>query len=65
MKWLQSLNHIYIDLSRCPNAAEEFLTYEYERTKDDEIISGYPDKDNHSIDACRYAMFPVWKKRGQ
>lgn len=65
MKWLQSLNHIYIDLARCPACAEEFLTYEYERNKDDEIISGYPDKNNHCIDSVRYAMEKVWRKRGQ
>ena len=65
MKWLQSLNHIYIDLGRCPKTAEEFLQYEYERTKDDEIVSGYPDKNNHSIDSVRYAMEQVWKRRGK
>lgn len=65
MKWLQSLNHIYIDLARCPVSAEEFLTYEYERTRDDEIISGYPDKNNHCIDSVRYALEKIWKKRGQ
>lgn len=49
MKWLQSLNHIYIDLARCPVAADEFLTYEYTRNKDDEIISDYPDENNHCL----------------
>ena len=33
-----------------------FLEYEYERTKDGEVISGYPDKENHHIDAVRYAL---------
>jgi phage terminase large subunit len=65
MKWLASLNEIIIDNKRCPNAADEFLSYEYMRTKDGEIISGYPDKNNHFIDACRYAceniMVPVQK----
>ena len=32
---------------------------------DDEIISGYPDLNNHSIDAVRYAMEKVWKRKGQ
>lgn len=65
MKWLQSLVKIVIDPKRCPNTWEEFSRYEYERTKDGEIVSGYPDSSNHHIDACRYAMETVWKKRGQ
>ena len=65
MKWFQSLVKIVIDNARCPKTAEEFLDYEYERDKEGEIISGYPDKNNHHIDACRYAMEEVWKKKGQ
>lgn len=65
MKWLQSLHSIIIDNARCPHTAEEFLDYEYERDKDDNIISGYPDKDNHHIDAVRYAMEEVWRRRGR
>nr|UCS96134.1 MAG: terminase large subunit [Caudoviricetes sp.] len=65
MKWLQSLREIVIDNTRCPEAATEFLEYEYERDKDGEVISGYPDKNNHAIDAVRYATNPIWKRRGQ
>lgn len=65
MKWLQSLREIVIDNRRCPHTAEEFLDYEYERDKDENIITGYPDKDNHHIDATRYAMNKVWKRRGE
>ena len=65
MKWLQSLNQIVIDRRRCPDTWEEFNSYEYERNKQDEIISGYPDKDNHHIDAVRYATEQIWKRRGQ
>lgn len=65
MKWLQSLREIVIDNARCPATAKEFLEYEYERDKDGEIISGYPDKDNHGIDAVRYATNKIWKKRGE
>lgn len=65
MKWLQGLNHIYIDPNRCPFSLEEFLTYEYERDKDDNIISGYPDSGNHAIDSVRYALNRYWKRRGQ
>lgn len=65
MKWLQSLREIVIDNARCPHTAEEFLDYEYERDKDENIITGYPDKNNHHIDAVRYAMNKVWKQRGE
>lgn len=65
MKWLQSLCHIYIDPKRCPETYKEFVEYEYERDKNDEVISGYPDEKNHSIDSVRYALERYWKRRGQ
>lgn len=64
MKWLQSLNRIVIDES-CKGTAAEFLEYEYERSKDGEIISGYPDRNNHSIDAVRYATSQIWRRSGK
>ncbi len=64
-KWLQGLREIVIDNRRCPVAAEEFLSKEYERDKDGNIISGYPDGNDHCIDAVRYATERKWKKRGQ
>lgn len=65
MKWLQSLKSIVIDPKRCPKTMNEFLEYEYERDKEGNIISGYPDINNHHIDAVRYATNSIWKKRGQ
>lgn len=65
MKWLSALAKIVIDPRRCPEATEEFSTYEYEKDKDDNYISGYVDANNHTIDATRYALNNVWKKRGQ
>lgn len=64
-KWLQSLKEIIIDNVRCPVAAQEFLDYEYERDKEDNVISGYPDGNDHCIDAVRYATNRIWKKKGQ
>jgi len=64
LKWLQGLNEIIIDNQRCPYTADEFVNYEYERNKDKEVISGYPDKNNHSIDAVRYALESLWRRRG-
>ena len=65
MKWLQSLLKIVIDPVRCPETAKEFKKYEYELDKDGNPTSVYPDNDNHSIDAVRYAMEKVWKKKGR
>ena len=65
MKWLQSLNEIVIDNRRCPETAKEFLDYEYERDKEGNVISGYPDKNNHSIDSVRYATNFIWRRKGQ
>lgn len=65
MKWLQSLKQIVIDPVRCPKTAKEFIEYEYDRSRDGEIIDGYPDANNHCIDATRYGMYPVWKRKGE
>lgn len=65
MKWLQGLSAIYIDPERCPRTAREFAEYEYTTTKDGEPTNEYPDADNHHIDAVRYAMERVWRRRGR
>lgn len=63
MKWLQG-KKLVMDPRRTPEACKEFTEYEYERDKDGNVISGYPDKNNHFIDATRYATEPIWKRRG-
>ena len=65
MKWLSSLAKIVIDINRCPVTAQEFSTYEYQQDKDGNYISGYVDENNHCIDATRYALNNIWKKKGQ
>lgn len=50
------IDEIIIDPVRCPNAAREFSSYELERDKNGNFKGSYPDKDNHSIDAVRYAL---------
>lgn len=65
MKWLQSRTKIVIDPVRCPHTAREFSEYEYPiDKKTQEVQNTYIDADNHSIDMVRYAMEPVWQKRG-
>lgn len=63
MKFLQGYTHV-IDPARTPITYKEFTEYEYERDKDGNVISGYPDKDNHTIDATRYALESLYNKRG-
>jgi phage terminase large subunit len=73
-KWLQTLDRIVIDKERCPDTYTEFVTYEYERTRSGEIISGFPKKNDHFIDAVRYMNFAwftqnslvnlYWRHRG-
>jgi len=63
MKWLQT-KRIVIDPKRTPHAYKEFTEYEYDRNKEGEVISGYPDKDNHLIDATRYSLTPLFFRRG-
>lgn len=64
IKWLQSLRHIYIDKRRCPDTYDEFVRYEYDRDKTGKIVSGFPDRDNHHIDATRYALERYYKHKG-
>lgn len=61
IKWLQNLRAIYIDKRRAPNTYKEFVRYEYERNKDGQFISAYPDKNNHAIDAVRYGMNDIMR----
>ena len=63
MKWLQGKT-IVIDKKRTPYICTEFVNYQYERNKLGEIISGYPDANNHGIDATRYSLEKVYRKYG-
>lgn len=63
IKWLsEELEEIIIDSERCPNTWREFYGYELERDANGNFKAGYPDKDNHSIDAVRYALEGDMKK---
>ena len=64
IKFLQSLEVIIIDPVRCPHAANEFYNYELERDSRGEFNASYPDKDNHTIDAVRYALEDDMSNRG-
>ncbi|MCK9479004.1 MAG: PBSX family phage terminase large subunit [Firmicutes bacterium] len=53
---LQDLRKIVIDSDKCPNAAREFTEYELERDRNGNFKAEFPDKNNHTIDAVRYAL---------
>lgn len=55
-KFLQGMEQIIIDPNRCPNAAREFSTAEFEKEKDGNVRNEYPEKNDHTIDATRYAL---------
>ena len=65
IKWLQGLNHIYIDRRMCPKTYKEFTHYEYCQDREGNFISDYPDENNHSIDAVRYGLERYCNKRGR
>jgi phage terminase large subunit len=52
----EDIEEIIIDPARCPRAAREFINYALETDRNGEVKSEYPDKDNHTIDAVRYAL---------
>lgn len=55
-RWLDDLENIIIDPTRCPNTAREFESIDYESDKNGNPLPRLADKDNHTIDACRYGM---------
>ena len=59
IRWLQDAGEIVIDPARCPNAAREFSGYAYRPDGRGGFLAEYPDRDNHLIDAARYALEPV------
>lgn len=63
IRWLQNLNEIVIDPIRCPNARREFCGYRFESDGMGGFRGGFPDRDNHTIDAARYALEEVSLRR--
>ena len=55
-KWLDDLEAIVIDSKRCPFTAREFENIDYAVDKDGNPKNRLEDKDNHAIDAIRYAL---------
>lgn len=63
--WLDDLEAIVIDIRRTPNIAKEYENIDYQTDKDGNIRPKLEDKDNHSIDATRYALELDMKTHGR
>lgn len=55
-RWLDDLEEIIIDPKRTPHTAREFENIDYQTDKDGNPKPRLEDKDNHSVDAIRYAL---------
>ncbi|MEK5277669.1 PBSX family phage terminase large subunit [Paenibacillus sp. FSL H7-0735] len=55
-KWLDDLKEIVIDSKRTPHTAKEFEDIDYQTDADGNPRAKLEEKDNHSIDQCRYAL---------
>lgn len=62
-EWLQC-RKIVVDPARTPRLYKEMIEYEHEVDGNGEVIPDYPDKNNHWIDALRYATSPLSVRRG-
>lgn len=63
IKWLSDMEEIIIDPIKCPETAKEFSEYCLEE-RNGVLSSQYPDKNNHHIDAVRYACEGDMARRG-
>ncbi len=61
-RWLDDLDFICIDPKRTPNIAREFENIDYQVDRDGNPKPRLEDKDNHAIDATRYALSEDMKK---
>ena len=62
---IRSFNKVYIH-TRCMETANEFVRYSYKVDRlTEDILPTIVDKDNHYIDALRYALQPIIKRKGK
>ncbi|MFJ7933699.1 PBSX family phage terminase large subunit [Sporosarcina sp. NPDC096371] len=64
-EWLDDLDFICIDPLRTPNIAREFENIDYQTDRDGNPKARLEDKDNHTIDATRYAFEADMKKNSK
>lgn len=64
-QWLDDLDFICIDPKRTPKTAKEFEAIDYQVDRDGNPKAKLEDKDNHAIDATRYAFNDDMTHNGQ
>ncbi len=65
IEFIRSFRQVYIH-SRCMETASEFLKYSYKVDRlTEDILPAIVDSNNHYIDALRYALQPMIKRKGQ
>jgi len=65
IEFIRSFRMVYIH-TRCLNTAEEFVKYSYKVDRlTEDILPQIVDSNNHYIDALRYALQPMIKRKGQ
>jgi len=65
IEFIRSFKKVYIH-TRCLNTAEEFVKYSYKVDRlTEDILPQIVDSNNHYIDALRYALQPMIKRKGQ
>ncbi|MDA8560837.1 PBSX family phage terminase large subunit [Nitrospinae bacterium] len=65
IEFIRSFRMVYIH-SRCLKTAEEFVKYSYKVDRlTEDILPNIVDAHNHYIDALRYALQPMIKRKGQ
>ena len=62
-EWLAGVRWV-IDPARCPNLAREVRAMEYSRAQDGAYLNDVPDGNDHWVDAVRYSVMPIVKRRG-
>ena len=50
---------IVVDPEKCPETARELQKYTLQKDKSGRFLGVWPDRDNHAIDALRYALEEV------
>ena len=63
-EWLGDLTAIVIDPNRTPGIAWEFENIDYQTDKDGDALPRLEDKNNHTIDATRYAFENDMRRSG-
>ena len=53
------IEEIVVDPEKCPETARELQKYTLQKDKSGRFLGGWPDRDNHAIDALRYALEEV------